>query len=450
MTDQVSESQSFAPRVLVLGMGSTGASVARFLGARGEQAVFFDSRDTAPAGAEIKAAMPEAVLHTGPDLPSLPHTVERVIVSPGVPLDLPALVTARKRGLAIGSDIDLFMQECRAPVIAITGSNGKSTVTAMTAAMLESAGWRAPAGANLGPPALDLLDPRADAYVLELSSFQLERSQPISAAAAVLLNFSPDHLDSHGDLDSYAAAKRRVYAACEHAVINRDAPELVDVLPATASVSGFTLGQPGPDDFGILQHAGAAWLGCGERPLLPVSDLQISGRHNHANALAALALATALGADPLSLIPGLRQFAGLPHRLQCIAQHEGIRWVDDSKATNVGAAVTSIASIEDPLVLIAGGDAKGADFSALADALRGRAARAVLMGRDQALLAAALEPVCEVASAKDMPAAVALAGSLAQPGTTVLLAPACSSLDMYASYAARGDAFRQAVEVLCV
>ena len=341
------------------------------------------------------------------------------------------------------------MAECRAPVIAVTGSNGKSTVTALTAALLRSAGWHAPAGGNLGTPALDLLDPAADAYVLELSSFQLERSRPVASAVAVLLNLSPDHLDSHPDLDSYAAAKRRIYRVCAHAVVNRDAAGLAGALPDRAGVSGFTLGAPGPDDFGILVYDGVDWLSCGERPLLPVSELQIAGRHNQANALAALALASALGADPLSLVPGLREFRGLPHRLQCIREADGIAWIDDSKATNVGAAVNSIQSVAGPLILIAGGDAKGAAFEDMATALRGRDARAVLIGRDQALLAAALKPVCEVHAAEDMAAAVAIAARLAEPGSTVLLAPACSSLDMFSSYAARGEAFRSAVEATC-
>ncbi|UCG74352.1 MAG: UDP-N-acetylmuramoyl-L-alanine--D-glutamate ligase [Chromatiales bacterium] len=428
-------------RVLVLGMGATGASVARYLAARGDTAVFCDTRGAAPGRAAIAAAMPESTLYSGPALPELPHTVEQVVVSPGVPLDLPLLVKAHERGLEICSDIDLFMRECRAPVVAVTGSNGKSTVTAMTAAALAGAGWHAPAGGNLGTPALDLLDASADAYVLELSSFQLERTRPIAAAVAVVLNLSPDHLDSHTSFDAYAQAKQRIYLACRHAVVNRDEPALAALPGRDAVVSGFTLLAPEPGDFGLLQRDGDAWLACGERPLLRAADLQVAGRHNYANALAALALGAALGADPQSMVAGLRDFPGLPHRMQCVHRGAGVTWIDDSKATNVGAAVTSVNGVPGPLVLIAGGDAKGAEFSALADALHGRDCKAVLLGQDRERLAAALQRVCEVCMVADMDEAVAVAGALANPGTTVLLAPACSSLDMYTDYAARGDAF---------
>ncbi len=236
-------------RVMVLGMGATGASVARYLAARGDTAVFCDTRSAAPGRGAIAAAMPDAQLYAGPELPSLAHTVEQVVVSPGVPLDLPPLVKARERGLEICSDIDLFMGECRAPVIAVTGSNGKSTVTAMTAAALAGAGWHAPAGGNLGTPALDLLDATADAYVLELSSFQLERSQPLAAAAAVVLNLSPDHLDTHGGFDAYMRAKARIYLACRHAVVNRDEPRLAALPGRNTAVSGFTLFAPESGDF---------------------------------------------------------------------------------------------------------------------------------------------------------------------------------------------------------
>lgn len=435
-------------RVMVLGMGATGASVARYLAARNETALFCDTRREAPASAEIAAVMPDSARCAGPELPPLPHTVEQVIVSPGVPLDLPPLVTARERGLQICSDIDLFMQECRAPVIAITGSNGKSTVTAMTAAALEGAGWHAPAGGNLGTPALDLLDSQADAYVLELSSFQLERSQPVAAAVAVLLNLSPDHLDSHGGFQAYAQAKARIYLACRHAVVNRDEPTLADLPGRDTAVSGFSLLPPEPGDFGLVQRGGEAWLACGERPLLPATDLKVVGQHNIANALAALALGAALGADPQSLVAGLREFPGLPHRMQCVWRDNDVTWIDDSKATNVGAALTSINGVQGPLILIAGGDAKGGDFSALARALRDRDCQAILLGKDRAQLAAALQGVCEVCLVADMDEAVSVAAALAKPGTKVLLAPACSSLDAYTDYRARGRAFRAAVQEL--
>jgi len=259
-----------------------------------------------------------------------------------------------------------------------------------------------------------------------------------------VLNLSPDHLDTHGDFDAYAQAKARIYQACRHAVVNRDEPGLAALPRPDAVVSGFTLLAPEPGDFGLLQREGEAWLACGERPLLRAADLQVAGRHNYANALAALALGAALGADPQSMVTGIREFPGLPHRMQCVHRAGGGTWIDDSKATNVGAAVTSVNGVEGPLVLIAGGDAKGGEFTALVDALRNRDCAAVLLGKDREQLAAALRQVCQICLVDDMGEAVTVAGALAKPGATVLLAPACSSLDMFADYAARGDAFRAA------
>ena len=266
----------------------------------------------------------------------------------------------------------------------------------------------------------------------------------MAVAAAVVLNLSPDHLDTHGGFDAYMRAKARIYLACRHAVVNRDEPRLAALPGRHAAVSGFTLFDPESGDFGLLQHDAEAWLACGERPLLRAAELKVAGRHNVANALAALALGAALGADPQSMIAGIRDFPGLPHRMQCVHRAGGVTWIDDSKATNVGAAVTSIIGVQGPLVLIAGGDAKGGDFAALAAALRGRQCTAVLLGRDRERLASALQDVCELCLVVDMAEAVAVAGALAKPGATVLLAPACSSLDMYTDYAARGDAFRAA------
>jgi UDP-N-acetylmuramoylalanine--D-glutamate ligase len=439
------ETAGAGARTLVVGMGSTGASVARYLAARGETADFVDTRELPPGLHGILAVLPGAAFQLGSRDAQLARSIERIVVSPGVPLDLPLLRDAQTRGLEVVSDIDLFVTECHAPVIAVTGSNGKSTVTAMVAALLRAAGWHAPAGGNLGTPALDLLDADADAYVLELSSFQLERSRPVPAAASVLLNLSPDHLDTHGGLEAYAAAKRKIYAACRHAVVNRDEPALAASVPAGVATTSFGLGEPGPDDFGLRQVRGVEHLCCGVTPLIPVPELHIAGRHNVANALAALALGAAVGVDPLTMVAGLRTFAGLPHRMQVVSAAGGVTWIDDSKATNVGAAVASIAGVRDPLVLIAGGDGKGADFDGLADVLRGRDCVAILLGRDRELISAALSGVCPTHRVAGMRDAVRLAASLARPGGSVLLAPACSSLDMYTDFGARGDDFAAAV-----
>ena len=433
---------------LVLGMGGTGVSCARFLAARGGHAIFADTRSMPPGMAAIRAAMPAAeILSAGP--PSrVPTGVERILVSPGVDLRLPVLADARQRGVPVLSDIDLFAAEVQAPITAITGSNGKSTVTSMVGAMLAGAGVRAAVGGNLGTPVLELLEPLAEHYVLELSSFQLERSKALASAAAVVLNITPDHLDVHGDMRTYTAAKARIYTRCALAVVNRDLPELAALVPAGTPTVGFGLDVPAGQDFGLLARDGATWLARGREPLLPSAELQVTGRHNVANALAAMALCTATGRSIYDLLPGLRAYRPLPHRMTLVDRQNGVTWIDDSKATNVGAAVTSLGSVDGPVVLIAGGDGKGASFSALAAALRGRECAVVLLGRDRELLAAELSGVCLVHRVADMPQAVAAAAALARPGWTVLLAPACSSLDMFQDYAARGMAFSAAVLAL--
>jgi UDP-N-acetylmuramoylalanine--D-glutamate ligase len=441
------QAQATGP-VLVLGMGGTGAACARYLAARGTAAVFADTRAAPPGLAAIRAALPAAEIHAGQIPQQLPPQITQVVISPGVDLHLPLLKDARQCGVPVLSDIDLFVSEADAPIVAITGSNGKSTVTSMLGEMLAATGLRVGVGGNLGTPALDLLDPAQQFYVLELSSFQLERSQLIETAAAVLLNVSPDHLDLHGDMAAYAAAKARVYARCRLAVVNRDEPALAALVPAATPVIGFGLGMPGDGEFGVLHRTDGSWLARGAEALLPVADLQLTGRHNISNALAALALGTACGLAPARLLPGLRAYRPLPHRMAIVPSRDGLIWIDDSKATNVGAAVASIGSLDGPLVLIAGGDGKGASFSMLADALRGRECVAVLLGRDRELLAAALQDICPVRRVDDMPAAVREARAVAKPGWTVLLAPACSSLDMYRDYGARGDAFCAAVRAL--
>jgi UDP-N-acetylmuramoylalanine--D-glutamate ligase len=437
-----------AGRTLVLGMGVTGAACARYLAARGEAPCFADSRAEPPGLAAIRETCPDAQAITGGFPVELPPGVNRLVVSPGVPLDLPILQAARAAGLPVASDIDLFVEEARAPLIAITGSNGKSTVTSMVGQILAVAGWRVGVGGNLGTPALDLLRPDVRAYVLELSSFQLERSRPVPSAAAVILNISADHLDLHGDMAAYVAAKARIYMNTRLAVINRDAPELAALLPAGVPVVSFGLGVADDNEFGLRAMPDGLWLTRGWDLIVPAAQLQVTGRHNLANALAALALCTGLGVRPEAAAEGLRAFRPLPHRMAIVATTDGVTWIDDSKATNVGAAVASIGSTDGPLVLIAGGDGKGADFDALAVALAGRTCSAVLLGRDREPVAAALAGTCEVIRVDSIDEAVLAAGQIARPGWTVLLAPACSSLDMFRDYAARGDAFREAVRRL--
>lgn len=439
---------STEPPILIMGMGVTGASCARFFAAQGVGAEFVDTRSEPPQTNAILDAMPDARLHFGGQFNTLRSTVRKIVVSPGVDLNSPLIIEGRRRDIEIISDIDLFVTECDLPIIAVTGSNGKSTVTSMLGDMLSTAGWAPAVGGNLGTPALDLLSADKDIYVLELSSFQLERSGLIPATAAVILNISPDHLDLHGDMQTYTDAKARIYSACRHAVVNRDLETLKGLVPASMPVTTYGLGQPAAGELGIQTTSRGECIAFGDTLLLSADELPVLGRHNLSNALAALALGSALGANLHSMAQALKGYEGLPHRMQLVSEIDGVVWIDDSKATNVDAAVMSVAGIEGPLVLIAGGDAKGATFEALAGALVDRECTAVLLGKDCAAIADALDGICEVRIVADMREAVATATGITAPGHTVLLAPACSSLDMFDSFEQRGDTFAAAVQEL--
>jgi len=432
---------------LVLGLGRTGLSCARYLRRRGLEVRVADTRSAPPGAAALRAQVPGAELHTGPFDAGLLEGVAQVVISPGLSLREPVATLAASRGLPVVGDIELFAHEVAAPVAAVTGTNGKSTVTALLAELATAAGRRAIAGGNLGEPALDLLEQAVpELYVLELSSFQLETTRSLELRTATVLNVTPDHLDRYDSIDDYAAAKARIFAACEVAVVNAD-DRRVRAMPRPGQrVLTFSLCDPDAD-YSLSRHAGPALARRGE-PLLPVSALRLQGEHNVANALAALAMTEALELPLAPVLEALEAFAGLPHRSQWVADVAGVRYVNDSKGTNVGATVAAVAGLAGPLVLIAGGDGKGQDFGELRDALRDKARHIVLIGRDAPLLERALAGVCTTERASDMPGAVAAAAAAARPGDTVLLSPACASLDMFRDYAHRGEAFAVAVRSL--
>lgn len=442
-----------ARRSLVVGLGVTGLSCARHLAARGHALAVTDSRPQPPGLDALREAVPDADIRVGGFAAALLDGVQQVVVSPGVSLDEPIVVAARERGLPVLGDIELFVAEARAPIVAITGSNGKSTVTCLLAAMLAGAGKQVRAGGNLGTPALSLLgDSEPDWYVLELSSFQLERTWSLHAGAAVVLNVSADHMDRHSSLAAYAAAKATVYRDCRVAVVNRDEPDMMAMAriagPQAVRIS-FGLDAPAPAQYGLLAGPGGArFLARGDERLLALDALAMRGMHNVSNALAALALAEATGTAPGQVLATLAGFGGLPHRCQRVATVGGVEFVDDSKGTNVGAAVAAVRGFTRPIVLIAGGLGKGADFAPLAAALAGRGRAAVLIGRDGPRLGAALAGVCPIEQAAGMDEAVARAAALARDGDIVLLSPACASQDMFEDYRARGDAFAAAVQGL--
>jgi UDP-N-acetylmuramoylalanine--D-glutamate ligase len=432
---------------LVVGLGATGLSVARHLRRQGGYATFIDTREAPPGLDELRNLWPEADVVVGDS--QLPSGVERVIVSPGIPDSHRLLKAARRKQLEVVSDVELFVRSANAPFVAITGSNGKSTVTTLLYHMCRAADRRALAGGNLGEPALDLLgEATPDIYVLELSSFQLQRTRALPAEVAVLLNVTPDHLDWHASEREYRSAKYRIYREARAAVVNRADPEALRAASGIARIATFGLDEPAGDDYGIRTENGTDYLARGDTLLLAARDLVMVGVHNRANALAALAAGDLLGLEMTAMLRVLREFPGLPHRMQFVARTGAVDYINDSKATNVAAAVASIESIDGPVVLIAGGDGKGGDFGALANAVEDRLRAAVLIGKDAQRIAAALDTVMPVYFAQDMQDAVTKAAAYAESDDTVLLAPACASLDQYANYGARGDAFCRAVRGL--
>ncbi len=434
-------------RHLVVGLGATGLSIARYLRRNNGDAVFYDTRQEPPGIDELHEIWPNASVLIGGSI--LPKGVNRIVASPGIADSNPILAAARKARLEVASDIELFAREAQKPYVTITGSNGKSTVTTLVYHMCRAAGLDAYAGGNLGEPALDLLDREPpDWYVLELSSFQLQRTQELPADVAVLLNVSPDHLDWHADEDEYRASKYRIFDQAKRAVFNRADPVACDRVAGIENRISFGLDAPEDGQYGIRSEEGVQFLARGETLLLAVGDLALYGVHNQANALAALATGELIGLDTTSMLQVLCEYPGLPHRMQFVRRIAGVDYVNDSKATNVAAAVASIQSVPGMLVLVAGGDGKGSEFSDLAPALEGKLRGAVLIGTDAERIAAALDTVMPVYFARDMEDAVKQAAAYAEDGDTVLLAPACASFDQFKNYAARGDAFVRAVEEL--
>jgi UDP-N-acetylmuramoylalanine--D-glutamate ligase len=377
---------------------------------------------------------------------------DRIIVSPGISLDTPQIQAALARGVPVISDIELFLQAVHAPVVAITGSNGKSTVTSLVGEMSRASGIPVAIGGNLGTPALDLLDAAAQLYVLELSSFQLESTFSLQATVATVLNISADHLDRHGDLARYAATKSIALQNAKFAVFNADDPTVI-AMSGPEKRFYFSLQTPQNDlTFGIRQIDGADWLCQGTKPLLATQTLLLPGRHNQANALASLAIGTALEIPLDSMLQVLETFPGLPHRTAFIAEINGVRWFNDSKATNVGATIAALEGMHQTdggrAIILLGGTGKAADFSPLTPTLARCARAVVLFGQDRELIKPHVPNSCTLANVEDLATAIIQAANLAQPGDHVLLSPACASFDQFANFAERGDQFSAWVQQL--
>ena len=431
-------------RCLVVGLGVTGLSLVDYLVTRGATVTVTDSRPRPPGLAQLRARYPQVTALTGGLDAAAFAAADRILISPGVSLRQPLVRQAMARGVPVEGDIEVFARVVDAPVVAITGSNGKSTVTQWVGEMAKAAGWDVRVGGNLGTPALALLGAvPADLYVLELSSFQLETLSSLAPAAAVVLNVSADHLDRYDTPADYAAAKARIYRRAGHCVVNVD-DAAVTAMPRHGTVSTFSVQAPDAD-CRLAERAGQRWLWLRDCPLAPVSAVKLSGVHNHANALAAVALADAVAIPVAAMRAALAEFGGLPHRMEVVSTVGDVCWYNDSKGTNVGAAIAAIRGQRRPLIWLAGGDGKGADFTALGAVVGESVRHAVLLGRDAPRLAAALPAslaVTRVATLKD---AVLTAHRLAAPGDAVLLSPACASLDMFRDYAERGDRFRDLV-----
>ena len=427
-------------RVLVLGLGDTGLSVANWVAREGGIVRAADTRAAPPRKKDFTGE-----LHAGKFKTALLKDIDLVCISPGLSLQDELIRAAMEKGVPVVGDIELFAWAVKEKVLAVTGTNGKSTVTALTGHLLRAAGIDCEVAGNISPPALDALLKRKAppaAWVLELSSYQLETTWSLAPAAATMLNLSEDHLDRYGGLAEYAEAKARVFQGAGVQVLNRcDSASMALALPGRAQVT-FGLDTPDmPEDLGIAD----AWLVRGKERILAVADLPLAGAHNASNALAACALALQAGAAFASLAQGLRSFPGLPHRMQRVALRGGVEWLDDSKGTNVGATVAALNGLSKKAVLILGGEGKGQNFAPLAPAIRAHAKHVLLIGRDAALIEKAI-------AASDVPAermasmekAVERAAQIAQPGEAVLLSPACASFDMFRDYRHRGDAFAAA------
>jgi UDP-N-acetylmuramoylalanine--D-glutamate ligase len=436
-------------RSVVVGLGKTGASCLRYLAKRGVAVSATDTRPAPPGLGELGGLARTLDIRLGGFDLSLLEGASQLLMSPGVSLEEPIARQARARGIEIVGDVELFARAgVGAPVIGITGTNGKSTVTSLVVRMAAAAGRRVLAGGNLGLPVLDLLEqPVPDLYVLELSSFQLDTTSSLELLAAVVLNVTADHMDRYSSIAAYAAAKARIFAKAATVVLNADDPWVASMRREGARIVTFSVERPDAD-FSLLRSGTQAELARRGVALLDTERMKITGLHNAANALAALALGESAGLPMPAMLEALQTFPGLPHRSAWIADIDGVRFIDDSKGTNVGATVAAVAGMQRPLVLIAGGEGKGQDFAPLAAAFRGKVRHAVLIGKDAPAIARVLQGVCPIENAATMEDAVDAAMRAARRGDAVLLSPACASFDMFRDFAHRGDVFAAAVRKL--
>ncbi len=440
-------------RVIVVGLGITGLSVVRYLLQQGIIPTVVDSRQQPPGldqlHQDVQRQWPQLQIVCGAHAFDNLQVATHLIVSPGVSLKTAEINQASLAGISILNDIDLFADAASAPIIAITGSNGKTTVTTLVGKMIESTGRTAAVGGNIGTPVLDLLQStEPDVYVLELSSFQLETTRHLQPAAAVVLNISADHMDRYDDLEDYARAKARIFNDAEVIIDNFNQPSFSQLGNTNQNSNnqryfGVTENKSCHFRLGLIENH--EWLFAYEQPLMPVSEVAMQGRHNLSNALAALALVDSVDMQTKATLDVLRQFSGLPHRMEAVRELNGVQWINDSKATNIGACEAALLGMTKRVILIAGGDGKGADFSELSTTVNTKVSELIVLGKDADRLQIALHAFVNIHRVNTIEQAVKLAADLAQSDDVVLLSPACASLDQFENYQARGDAFIHAV-----
>lgn len=434
----------------VIGTGITGLSVARFLAQQQQAFVLLDTRSSPPNLEKIKTEFPNIKLELGELNAETLLSCDEIIVSPGISVETPAIAAAKSAGIPVVGDIELFVRYAKAPIVAITGSNAKSTVTTLVGEMAAKAGINVAVGGNLGTPALELLADDIELYVMELSSFQLETVSKLNAKVATILNISADHLDRYTDMRAYILAKLRVYFGAEHIVVNRN-----DVLthpPFAAGTKAIYFGGKADfGSFGLIEEDGNIFLAKNLKPLLAASELKISGKHNVDNALAALALGDAAGIPIDAMVATLKDFRGLRHRCEYVTTKSGVDFYNDSKGTNIGATVAAIAGLaRSPaqLIVIVGGEGKGQDFTELKPVLEKNNCSLVLIGRDAPTIAEAVKDVVHSEFANSMQDAIEKSFAKANAGDAILLSPACASFDMFKNYEDRGEQFCSAVLAL--
>jgi UDP-N-acetylmuramoylalanine--D-glutamate ligase len=440
-------------RYVIVGLGKTGLSCAKFLAVQGLKFGVTDSRSDPPCLTELQQLFPDVPLALGGFDEQMMQLAEELVVSQGISYQEPSIELCRSRGISIIGDIELFARHVRAPVIAITGSNAKSTVTTIVGEMAKATGLRTKIGGNLGTPALDLIEAsEPDIYVLEVSNFQLETTYSLAPAVASILNITPDHLDRYHSFNEYVVAKQRSYHGCKHAVINRD--DKLTWVSANLNIPTTSFGEdtPAEKQFGLVRYEGQWYLAQGKTLLLAVDNLKIKGKHNWLNALSALAIGHAAGFSMDAMLSVLRTFPGLPHRCEWVRTYRGVDWYNDSKGTNIGATAAAIKGLggatAGQIVLLAGGLGKGADFHELVTAFNGKVRHVILFGKDANIIADAIGNTVPYTHVDNFPAAVHQAIRVAQVGDAVLLSPACASWDMFNNYEHRGNIFCQLVKEL--